>query len=170
MQTLLGRRAVVIGAGIGGLSAAGALAEYFDLVEIFERDRLAGSACSRSGTPQDRHPHGLLAGGLKALGDVFPGFERDLARAGAVPLTFARDVQYERPDVGVLPRRDFGIQVLCATRPLIELVLRRRTEAIANVVLRSGCRVAEIFMMPPECAASDSMRGRGSPKCSRPIW
>ncbi|MGC1891950.1 MAG: NAD(P)-binding protein, partial [Stellaceae bacterium] len=66
MSGLLGRRAVVVGAGIGGLSMAGALAKYFERVEIFERDSLFPSGGSRSGTPQDRHPHGLLAGGLRA--------------------------------------------------------------------------------------------------------
>src|SRR5215470_12997055 len=68
MSGLLGQRAVVVGAGIGGLAMAGALAKYFDRVEIFERDSLVTSPASRSGTPQDRHPHGLLAGGLRALG------------------------------------------------------------------------------------------------------
>jgi 2-polyprenyl-6-methoxyphenol hydroxylase-like FAD-dependent oxidoreductase len=134
----LGRRALVIGAGIGGLSAAGALAKYFDGVEIIERDDLPAPAGSRSGTPQDRHPHGLLAGGLRALDRIFPGFKRDLSAAGGVPVTFARDVQFERSDVGVLPKRDFGISVLCATRPLIELVLRRRAEAVANIHAATG--------------------------------
>src|SRR5438067_2406450 len=92
----LGGRAVVVGAGIGGLSAAGALAEYFERVDILERDRLTAAAGSRSGTPQDRHPHGLLAGGLRALDRIFPDFKRDLAGAGAVPVTIARDVQIER--------------------------------------------------------------------------
>jgi 2-polyprenyl-6-methoxyphenol hydroxylase-like FAD-dependent oxidoreductase len=140
----LGRRAVVIGAGIGGLSAAGAVAEHFERVDILERDGLAGSAGPRPGTPQDRHPHGLLAGGLGALDQIFPGFKTDLAAAGAVPVTFARDVQFERPDVGVLPKRDFGISLLCATRPLIELVLRRRIEALANTTLRPAGRVTGI--------------------------
>ena len=140
----LGERAVVVGAGIGGLATAGALAKYFERVDILERDRLTASVGSRSGTPQDRHPHGLLAGGLRALDQIFPGFERDLAAAGAVPVTFARDVQFERPDVGVLPKRDFGISVLCATRPLIELVLRRRAEAVANIMLRPASRVIGI--------------------------
>ena len=144
MSGLLGRRTIVIGAGIGGLSMAGALAKYFEQVEILERDRLTASAASRSGTPQDRHPHGLLAGGLRALDRIFPGFERDLATAGAIPVTFARDVQFERPDVGVLPKRDFAISVLCATRPLIELVLRRRAEAVANITLRPTSRVIGI--------------------------
>jgi 2-polyprenyl-6-methoxyphenol hydroxylase-like FAD-dependent oxidoreductase len=140
----LGQRAVVVGAGIGGLSAAGALAEYFEQVEIIERDGLPASAGSRSGTPQDRHPHGLLAGGLRALERIFPGFKSDLAAAGAIPISFMRDVQFERPDVGVMPKRDFGISVLCATRPLIELVLRRRAEAVANIVLRPASRVIGI--------------------------
>ena len=140
----LGQRAVVIGAGMGGLSAAGALAQYFERVDVLERDRLTGSARSRSGTAQDRHPYGLLAGGLRALDQIFPGYKRDLAAAGAVPVSFMRDVQFERPDVGVLPKRDFGISVLCATRPLIELVLRRRVEAVANITLRPASRVIGI--------------------------
>jgi len=144
MSGLLGEHAVVVGAGIGGLAVAGALAKYFERVDILERDRLPPSAGSRSGTPQDRHPHGLLAGGLRALDQIFPGFQRDLAAAGAVPVSFAREVQFERPDVGVLPKRDFGILVLCATRPLIELVLRRRAEAVANITLRPASRVIGI--------------------------
>jgi len=140
----LGGRAVVIGAGMGGLAAAGALAKYFERVDILERDRLTASVGSRSGTPQDRHPHGLLAGGLRALDQIFPGFKRDLAAAGAVPVAVAQDMQFERPDVGVLPKRDFGISLLCATRPLIELVLRRRAEAVANITLRPASRVTGI--------------------------
>jgi 2-polyprenyl-6-methoxyphenol hydroxylase-like FAD-dependent oxidoreductase len=123
---------------------AGALAKYFEQVEVFERDQLTAAAASRSGTPQDRHPHGLLAGGLRALGEIFPGFERDLAMGGAVPVRVAQEIRYERPDVGVLPKRDFGMTLLCASRPLIELVLRRRAEALPNVVLRPKCRVTGI--------------------------
>jgi 2-polyprenyl-6-methoxyphenol hydroxylase-like FAD-dependent oxidoreductase len=140
----LGRRAVVIGAGIGGLASAGALAKHFQHVDILERDRLTTSVGSRSGTPQDRHPHGLLAGGLRALDQIFPGFKRDLAAAGAVPVAVAQDMQFERRDVSVLPKRDFGISLLCATRPLIELVLRRRAEAVANITLRPASRVTGI--------------------------
>jgi hypothetical protein len=95
MSSLFGRRAVVVGGGIGGLSVAGALAGYFEQVDVLERDRLTASVESRSGTAQDRHPHGLLAGGLKALGEIFPGFERDLAGAGAVPVGLAQDARFE---------------------------------------------------------------------------
>src|SRR5215467_7855672 len=155
MSGLLGERAVVVGAGIGGLAAAGALAQYFERVDILERDRLTSFVGSRSGTPQDRHPHGLLAGGLRALDEIFPGFKSDLAAAGAVPVSFAREVQFERPDVGVLPKRDFGISVLCATRPLIELVLRRRAEAVPNVTLWPASRVTGI----EPAAGGEGVRG-----------
>lgn len=145
MSNFLGRRVVVIGAGIAGLSAAGALAGSFEQVEILERDRLSGVPTSRPGTPQDRHPHVLLPGGLKAFGEIFPGFEADLAAAGAVAAGMSAEVRYERPDIGMSPARDFGLTLFCASRALIEFVLRRRAAAIANIVLRPECRVLEIL-------------------------
>ena len=105
MNNLFGRRAVVIGSGIGGLSAAAVLASYFEQVDILERDQITAFAQSRPGTPQDRHPHGLLAGGLKALGEILPGFEQELAAAGAVPVKVAEEFRLERADIGALPSR-----------------------------------------------------------------
>src|SRR5215831_14203379 len=84
MTGLLGQRALVLGAGIGGLSIAGVLASCFERVEVLERDLLAGSPGSRTGTPQDRHPHALLAGGLRALDELFPGFADDLLQGGVM--------------------------------------------------------------------------------------
>src|SRR5438067_11578878 len=104
MSAPLGRRAVVVGAGLGGLSVAGALANSFERVEILERDRLTAIVGSRLGTPQDRHPHALLAGGLRALDEIFPGYADDLARAGAVPVRVAQEIQFERPDFWVAPK------------------------------------------------------------------
>ena len=152
VSTLFGRRAVVIGAGIGGLSAAGALADHFEEVVVLERDRIPQNVGSRSGTPQDRHPHNLLAGGLKALEEIFPGFAGDLAKAGAVPVRIAQEIRLERANVGILPMRDFGLSILCGSRPLIESVLRRKVLAIANVTVRSECRVAEIVPSDAEGA------------------
>jgi hypothetical protein len=148
MSGLLGKRAVVIRAGIGGLSMAAAWAKYFEHVEIFERDHLTSSVASRSGTLQDRHLHGLPAGGLRKLNKIFPSFEKDLAGAGAVSISVAQDTQLERPDVSVLPRRNFGLSLLCASRPLMALVARRRTEAIANITLWPGCRITAIVPYP----------------------
>ena len=65
-STAIGRQAVVIGAGMGGLSAARALADYFEHVAVLERDTLPLDASHRTGTPQARHTHGLLSGGQRA--------------------------------------------------------------------------------------------------------
>lgn len=85
MSSLIGRRAVIIGAGIGGLSAAGVLAPCFGQIITLERDRVTPAAEARSRVPQGRHSHGLLVGGLKALKEIFPGDKRALVEAGAVP-------------------------------------------------------------------------------------
>jgi 2-polyprenyl-6-methoxyphenol hydroxylase-like FAD-dependent oxidoreductase len=149
MSSILGRRAIVIGAGIGGLSAAGALAGFFDQVDVLERDDLPQSVGSRPGTPQDRHSHGLLAGGLAAIGAIYPNLERDLERAGAVRVRVGQDLCYELAETGALPQRDLGRSLLCATRPLIEYVVRQQTQSLANVTLRPGCRVTEIVSYAP---------------------
>ena len=59
-STLIGKQAVVIGAGMAGLTAAGALANHFDHVVVLERDTLPSEPSYRSGTPQARHVHGVL--------------------------------------------------------------------------------------------------------------
>ena len=76
MVSLIGKQAIVIGAGMGGLVAAGALATYFEDVVVLERDALPSSAAPRIGTPQARHVHALLGGGQRALEELFPGFTR----------------------------------------------------------------------------------------------
>ena len=126
MSNPLGKRALVIGAGMSGLAAAGALAEHFEQVIVVERDRLADTPAHRPGTPQSRQLHGLLSGGLEALCGIFPGFDQDLAVAGAVPIRVNVDFQEELPGFDPFPRRDFGGVVYAASRPLLEHTLRRR--------------------------------------------
>ena len=43
----LGKRAIVVGAGLGGLSVARVLSDYFDQVMILDRDELADDALPR---------------------------------------------------------------------------------------------------------------------------
>ena len=73
MSPLLGRQAVVVGAGMAGLTAARALADHFEGVVVVENDGLPASAAPRPGTPQSRHAHALLVGGQRALGTLFSG-------------------------------------------------------------------------------------------------
>jgi 2-polyprenyl-6-methoxyphenol hydroxylase-like FAD-dependent oxidoreductase len=143
-STLIGRQAVVIGAGMGGLSAARALADYFEHVVVLERDTLPLDASHRTGTPQARHTHGLLSGGQRALNDLLPGFAQDLAAAGAVPLRFALDNRLERPGFDPFPKRDLRLTVYAMSRPLIEFTVRHRVRQHANIIIREHCRGREL--------------------------
>jgi 2-polyprenyl-6-methoxyphenol hydroxylase-like FAD-dependent oxidoreductase len=137
---MIGKQAVVIGAGMGGLAATGALAGFFERVVVLERDELPAGAADRQGAPQGRHNHALLAGGQRALSALFPSFEQDLAQAGAVPLRVTADFCTEMPGFDPFPQRDLGWHVYSMSRPLIELTVRSRVERLPNVTLRSRCR------------------------------
>jgi 2-polyprenyl-6-methoxyphenol hydroxylase-like FAD-dependent oxidoreductase len=136
--------AVVIGAGMAGLAAAQALSRHFTRVTILERDTLPSEAAPRSGTPQARHAHMLLAGGLRALQTLFPGFERDLAEAGAVRVRTGKDIRMERPGFDPFPVRDLGFDIFCMSRPLLEAVTRRRASQTPNIEIRTRARVTEL--------------------------
>jgi 2-polyprenyl-6-methoxyphenol hydroxylase-like FAD-dependent oxidoreductase len=140
-----GHHAIVIGAGMGGLAAAAALAGHFERVTVLERDKLGTEPEARPGTPQARLLHGILTGGLDALGELFPGFQQDLAAAGAVPMRIALDNRVEMPGFDPFPQRDFGWTSCTMSRPLLEAVTRRRVRALPNVTLRDGCRVLELI-------------------------
>jgi 2-polyprenyl-6-methoxyphenol hydroxylase-like FAD-dependent oxidoreductase len=145
-STLIGKQAVVIGAGMGGLTAAGALADCFDRVVVLERDSLPSEPAYRAGTPQARHVHALLLSGQRALGELFPGFEQDLARAGAVPLRVGLDVRMERPGYDPFPQRDLGWSSYALSRPTIERTVRSRVEGQRNTTLRQRCRVQGVLV------------------------
>ena len=147
-STLIGKQAVVIGAGMGGLTAAGALADHFEQVVVLERDTLPSEPTYRAGTPQARHVHALLLSGQRALSELFPGFEQDLAQAGAVPLRVGLDVRMERPGYDPFPQRDLGWFSYAVSRPTIERAVRRRVEGRANTTLRQRCRVLEVLASP----------------------
>ena len=91
-----------------GLAAAGALADRFEQVLVLERDALPSEPAYLAGTPQAQHVHALLLSGQRALGELFPGIEQDLARAGAVPLRVGLDIRMERPGYDPFPQRDLG--------------------------------------------------------------
>jgi 2-polyprenyl-6-methoxyphenol hydroxylase-like FAD-dependent oxidoreductase len=143
-RATIGRHAIVIGAGIAGLCAARAVADSFEAVSVIERDNLPPDAQPRPGTPQDRHAHALLVGGQRALSELFPGFEGDLDRAGAVRVRVMADVRLERPGFDSFPRHDLGLIQYAASRPLIEAVVRRRVQQHPRISFRTGCRVQEI--------------------------
>jgi len=140
----IGRTAVVIGAGIAGLAAAGALRPFYERVVVFERDKLPAGAEQRPSIPQGKHLHILLSGGQRALSQLFPGFERDLLAAGAVRINVANDQCSEVPGYDPFPQRDLGIHSYSLSRPLLEACLRDRVRALSGVVVEPGCIVEQI--------------------------
>lgn len=148
MSVLMGKRAVVVGAGVGGLCAARAVSDHFEQVVVLERDVLPQDATWRPGAAQGRHTHVLLGGGLRALCELFPGFDQNLAEAGAVRLRAGLDILVETPGYDPFPQRDFDLITYSASRPLIELTIRKRLEQHANVLLLEGCRVGAAMPAP----------------------
>jgi 2-polyprenyl-6-methoxyphenol hydroxylase-like FAD-dependent oxidoreductase len=151
----LSERAIVVGGGIAGLSAARALSDRFRQVVILDRDELPDTVTPRPGVPQGKHPHGLLAGGLKALEQLFPGFGEELRQAGAVPLDRGFDILYEIARQDPWPRIKIDRPTYGLTRPLLELTLRRQVARLTNVTVRGGCRVLNIIGDASMGAATD---------------
>lgn len=140
----LGERAVVVGGSLAGLCAARVLADAFAEVVVIERDRFPDGAVVRDGAPQTNHPHILLEAGRATLEDLFPGFSEDLTAAGGLIVDAGTDVvHYE--DGGVLADDDDEEQppMYCASRPLIECVVRRHVAAVDAVDLRGGHRCVD---------------------------
>jgi 2-polyprenyl-6-methoxyphenol hydroxylase-like FAD-dependent oxidoreductase len=139
----IGKRAVVVGAGVGGLATARVLADRFDEVLVLERDDLSDEGSPRAGIPQGKHVHVLLAGGHRALSEVFPGFEDELVRAGAVRIQVDVDVLRETARGG-LPPRDLGFYSYAISRPRLESTVRRLVRATPNVTIEDRSRVEAV--------------------------
>jgi len=140
-----GKRAIVVGAGLSGLSVARVLSDHFDEVMIMDRDKLPDDATPRPGVPQGKQPHALLGGGLKALENLFPGFGNQLRQAGAEPIDPGFDMLSEIPGQDAWPRIELGLRTYSMSRPLIERTLRWRVERIGNIRVRGGCRALNVI-------------------------
>jgi 2-polyprenyl-6-methoxyphenol hydroxylase-like FAD-dependent oxidoreductase len=154
MPGLLGRHAIVVGAGIGGLAAAKALSSSFETVTVLERDALPSAPIARSGTPQARQVHVLLRGGLDALIEFLPELATELERAGAVRVRVGSQGRLELPGFDPFPPRDLGFNYLSMTRPLLELVVRRQIERQSNIAPMSHCRVTQLLESPDGTAVT----------------
>ena len=152
MSDRFGKHAVVVGAGIGGLTAAKALSSHFEKVTVLERDALPSTPQARTGTPQSRQVHVLLRGGLDALTRFFPDFETELERAGAVRARVGSEIRIESPGFDPFPQRDLAFDTLCMTRPLVEFVARRLVEQQGNIAFQLRCRVTRFLTSPDQLA------------------
>jgi 2-polyprenyl-6-methoxyphenol hydroxylase-like FAD-dependent oxidoreductase len=133
---------VVIGASLAGLFAAVAAAGAGYRVVVLERDRLGDDPLPRRGVPQGHQPHVLLCRGLKAAEELLPGLRRDLIRAGAVPFDTGNLVWLGEYGWLRTGRRQF--EVVSATRPLLEHVVRRRVSDSVGVTMIDGAVVERV--------------------------
>ncbi|MCY1142792.1 FAD-dependent monooxygenase [Actinoplanes sp. Pm04-4] len=133
--------AVVIGAGTAGLTAARVLSERFGRVIVLDRDSLPDEAVPRRGVPQGSQPHILLAAGMRELNARFPGFEGELIEAGGTKFDTGTGLCTYR--LGRRwPSAPSGVDLVSATRPLIEGLLRRRVVKLPSVTIREQVAVS----------------------------
>jgi 2-polyprenyl-6-methoxyphenol hydroxylase-like FAD-dependent oxidoreductase len=102
--------------------------------------------------PQGNHFHALLNGGQRVLSAFYPGFTDELCSLGANRVMVGRDVAWYLPDgkaysaSGSLREPfDSGLEGYCASRGLIEYLIRRRTQQVSGVRIETGTTVRELI-------------------------
>ena len=135
-----GKEAVVIGASIGGILAARALADAFERVTIIERDEFPHPGEQRKGVPQGRHAHGLLASGFEIMESFFPGMKEELLAQGAMTGSVTESVRWNMGP-GYHVRFHCALHGMNVSRPLLEAHMRSRLLALPNVRAITGCDV-----------------------------
>ena len=126
------RHAVIIGASMGGLLAARALADRFEQVTLLERDVFPPPGEQRKGVPQGRHAHVLLSRGREILEGFFPGLTQGLIDQGALLGDVTADARWFI-DGGYHRRFASGLMALCVSRPCLEAEVRARLLSLPNV-------------------------------------
>ena len=130
------RRIAVIGGSLTGLFCAAAVAAAGHEVTIVERDDYPDAPVPRRGVPQGTQTHVLLARGLSAAEELLPGIRLDLIAAGAIG--------FDSGDLAVLgvhgwlPVGIAGPELVTATRPLVEQVVRDRVLALEGIRVVTG--------------------------------
>lgn len=144
-----GQHAVVIGASMGGLLAARALAGPYSRVTVLDRDELPPSSDSRKGVPQGRHVHVLLARGGQLLDAMFPGFLDELAAHGS---TVIRDFGSLHFSTGghtfVTPTKPADPPIYLSARPFLESRVRARVRALPGVGVLDAAEVTGLIGSP----------------------
>lgn len=137
--------AVVVGAGVGGLGSALALARAGHRVTVVERDAVppadspdaAFASWRRRGAPQTRHSHAFLARLRNLLRDRFPDVLADLLDAGVTEIDFTHHPPPALRPLAPEPGDEDLVGLACR-RTTFEWVLRRRAVAAEGVTIVPG--------------------------------
>jgi 2-polyprenyl-6-methoxyphenol hydroxylase-like FAD-dependent oxidoreductase len=135
--------AAILGSGIAGLAAAGALAPRFDRVTLYERDP-APQPEPRKGIPQGHHAHILLKSGEIALNALFPGLSEELAARGSHPVNFGLELPWSHHGFWRVRYDSADLVILMQSRPFLESVVRERLAGLGNVAFRYETAAAGI--------------------------
>lgn len=133
--------AVVIGASVAGLLAAGVLSESCQQVTVYDRDTLPDQPEHRRGVPQSRQLHALHARGARALDELLPGFRNEMIAAGAVTADTQADAHWYLDDYLLRPAPS-GLEGIALSRPVLEWLIRSRVAKLPNVTITDGTDVA----------------------------
>jgi 2-polyprenyl-6-methoxyphenol hydroxylase-like FAD-dependent oxidoreductase len=145
---------------MAGLLAGRVLAEHFDRVTIVERDRFPSGPEFRSGVPQARHAHILLARGRMILEQFFPTLMTELLAAGVPVLDTSADLKFLNP-VGWLPRYRSDLSFFSCSRILLEWTVRQQLARYAGVRFAEGCDVIALLPDAQNGVAGVRVRSRG---------
>ena len=178
-------KAVVIGAGIGGLTASIALSRAGYEVTVVERDDTpmpadvdGAFAWDRRGAPQVRHTHGFPALIRVTLRDHFPDVLAALLAAGVREVSVLPPSV--TPDVADYARHKEDLQVLATRRTTLEWVLRGCAlaetgvtfvtgQAVAGLVARAGA-VTGIRLEHGDQIDADVVVAASGRRCAAPAW
>jgi len=146
----LGKRVVIVGAGIGGLAAAMALSRLGCDVVVVERDDTpmpddveGAFEWNRRGAPQVRHTHGFPALIRVLLRDRYPDVLQALRDAGVTEVSILPpSVPADAPNYA---RDAEDLQVLSCRRTTLEWVFRRCALAEESVEFRVGVAVSGLL-------------------------
>lgn len=152
--------AVVIGASMAGLLAARVLTDRYESVTVLDRDLLPDEALARRGLAQATQPHALLEAGRATIEDLLPGFEEGLLEAGGVVADVATDIDFYA-EGGFLSPPPASMPMYCATRPLFDLIVRRRLADVEGVSLRAPCSFVEYLAPDPSIVEGVVIREAG---------
>jgi 2-polyprenyl-6-methoxyphenol hydroxylase-like FAD-dependent oxidoreductase len=137
-----GGAVVVIGASFAGLFAAAAAAKAGRQVTVLERDRLPTEAAPRPGVPQSEQPHVLLRRGFLATESLLPGLQQDLLDHGGI--RFNTGQMPWLSEYGWMPITELSYEITSLSRPLVELLVRKRVRALPGLTLREEARVSSL--------------------------